>query len=685
MKKWVVSALLVCLATGSLLSGATVSPAMGATTTMKRTSQAPAPVQKPIHDMIVFNDFQVAGLSAGGWNWVKNDEFILPPDTPLDIDVTQTTYGSGTNVSRSEVFLDGTELTAFQNEKTAAQASLKWQIPRFTIPSAQLSPGIHTLTFVVTDAKGQKSTVHIRFRVEEQNYPYIYEGEKATGDAIPSGDTVAIFGLFGSKVFSSKIAGTWSLSNKTTNTEMRSVKGSVFSSGSLKGGKYEVVFTPDDGALTPWMVNLQVGPAEVYMGTNETGQKLSPNQKISATKAPDTISLYAPFPGKWWVNGTGQTLTDSQHFDVVIPETLAGLTISVTYEPNTGKDEQAIQMDTSSTIQIQVPGTPAVCEPTTATANMDVLMQNNDKSSLMVERRNLYSTSATVRLYQNPVHLIWLATAAAHVEFGSEEDDDEGPGVWAVDNVVVDASKLNGDHTALKLSSFNPGRYKVNYYSKREPHQSWCGYIQVIESSRPISSAPSCDIGDSGAIPYPTPLRLVSKKGQQYQDGDHIVVDSKSDLNDLEELVLMSTHVVNKGTKRIILNASSRTDRRYVHVSDLVWEDGATSLGSRQESSGATIQSSNEVKIIYNDKVLTTIKPSRSKRDDDRSDDTGVDSLNVKQLIDFQDGKPGVYSIEVTNTMEYLTCQVTYGGKSYTKDTDLLEKKQKMTLKIEVK
>lgn len=162
-------------------------------------------------------------------------------------------------------------------------------------------------------------------------------------------------------------------------------------------------------------------------------------------------------------------------------------------------------------------------------------------------------------------------------------------------------------------------------------------------------------------------------------------MDSKSDLNDLEELVLMSTHVVNKGTKRIILNASSRTDRRYVHVPDLVWEDGATSLGSRQESSGATIQSSNEVKIIYNDKVLTTIKPSRSKRDDDRSDDTGVDSLNVKQLIDFQDGKPGVYSIEVTNTMEYLTCQVTYGGKSYTKDTDLLEKKQKMTLKIEVK
>ncbi|RNB90942.1 hypothetical protein EDM59_00730 [Brevibacillus nitrificans] len=683
MKKWVVSALLVCLATGSLLSGATVSPAMGATTTMKRTSQAPAPAQKPIHDMIVFNDFQVAGLSAGGWNWVKNDEFILPPDTPLDIDITQTTYGSGTNVSRSEVFLDGTELTAFQNEKTAAQASLKWQIPRFTIPSAQLSPGIHTLTFVVTDAKGQKSTVHVRFRVEEQNYPLIYEGDNSVGEPIPTGDTVPIFGVVGSKKFSSKASGKWTLMNSSTKHEMRSAKGTTFSTGSLAFGKYELIFTPDDNNATSWSANLQVGLPELYQGTDENGQKLSQDQKLMAPQAPGTLQLYSPYPGNWWVNGTGQTLTNSQYFEVAIPEMLAGMTINVTFEPNQSSNDSPLKA--VSTLQIQVPGTPQACQATTATANMDVLMQNNAKSSLMIEERDLYSSNATVKFYQNPVYLIWLATAADHIKVGSEEDDEEGPGVWAVDNVIVDASKLNWDHTALKLSEYKPGRYKVNYYSKREPRQSWCGYIQVVEDTRPVSSSKVCEQGDSGAVPYPTPMRFLTKKGKQLSDGDHIVVDSISDLDDLEELVLMSTHVENKGTKRIILNQSSRTARRYIHVPDLVWEDGKTFLGSRQESAGGTIQSSNEVKVSFNDKTLLTIEPKRATKDDDRSGDLGSDSLNIKQLIEAQLGQPGIFTIEVTNTMEYRTCQVTYGGKSYTKDTDVLEKKQKMTLKIEVK
>lgn len=684
VKKWVVSALLVCLATGSLLSGLTVSPAMGATTTMKRNSQVSQPVQKPVHDMIVFNDYQVAGLTAGGWNWVKNDEFILPPDTPLDVDLTQTTYGSGTNVNRHKVLLDGVELTAFQGEKQATQAALKWQVPRFSIPSSQLSAGLHTLTFVVTDAKGQNSTVHVRFQVEAQNYPYIYEGEKAVGESIPSGGTNAIFGVFGSKTFSSKVPGTWKLTNKATNTEMRSVSGTVFSSGSLKTGQYDLMFSPDDGSLSPWMVTIQVGLAEIYMGTNSTGQKLSQNQVITATKAPSTVPLYSPFPGRWWVNGTGQTLTDSQSIEVAIPEILAGMTISVTFEPDQAPDSTTAWMDTSSTIQIQVPGTPEACGPATATATMDVMMQSNEKSSMMVERRNLYSSDVTVKLYQNPIHLIWLTTAADHIEFGSEADDDEGPGVWAVDNVVVDASKLNWDHTALELSSYKPGRYKVNYYSKREPRQSWCGYVQVIEDIPPVSSSPVCDPGDVGTVPYPTPMRFVTKKGKEYRDGDRIIVDSKSDLDDLKELVLMSNHVENKGTKRIVLDKTVKKNRQYVHVPDLVWEDGKTLLGSEQQYGGGTIESSNEVKISYNDEVLMTIKQKHPDEDEDFSEENGVQSLNAKQFIDFQDGKPGVYRIKVTSVMGYRTCEVLYGSRSYTKNTDMKEKQQTMTLTIEV-
>ncbi|MFD2370999.1 hypothetical protein ACFSO0_13845 [Brevibacillus sp. GCM10020057] len=681
MKKWVVSALAVCVAVGSLLSGAAVSPAQGATTTMKRNSQVSSSVQKPVHDMIVFNDYQVAGLSSGGWNWVKNDEFILPPDTPLDVDLTQTTYGNGTNLSRSQVFLDGVELPEFMRETRSTQASLKWQVPRFTIPSAQLSAGKHTLTFVVTDAKAQKSTVNVRFQVEAQNYPHIYEGENGTGVSIPSGDIVPIFGLFGSRTFSSKLPGTWRLSNQATGTEMRSVEGTIFSTGSLKAGQYELMFLPNDSTLTPWTAHIQVGQAELYMGTDKSGQKLSPNQKITASQAPGTVQLYSPYPGRWWVNGTGQTLTNAQRFDVAIPEMLAGLTLTVTFEPNQGSDTSTSYLNAGIAIQIQVPGTPQACEPASAQADMDVLMQANERSSMMVERRNLFSSDITVRLYQNPVHIIWLTTAADHLEFGTEEDDDEGPGVWAVDNVIVDASKLNWDHTALLLSSLSLGRHKINYYSKREPRQSWCGYIQVIEDKPPVSFYPVCDPDDIGAVPYPSPMRFVTKKGNQYKDGDHIVVDSDSDLNDLKELVLMSTHVVNKGMKRIILNKSSRTDRRYIHVPDLVWEDGETLLGTKQYY-GGTITSENEVKISFNGRALTTIKPRLSE---DQGAEEGVPSLNLKQFIDFQDGKPGVYTIEVTNTMSYRTCQIEQDGNSYDKNTDTQEQQQTLTLTVEVK
>lgn len=684
VKKWVVSALLVCLAAGSLLSGLSVSPAMGATTTMKRNSQVSQPVHKPVHDMIVFNDYQVVGLTAGGWNWVKNDEFILPPDTALDVDLTQTTYGSGTNVNRHEVFLDGVELTAFGGETKSTQATLKWKVPRFSIPSSQLSAGQHLLTFVVTDAKGQKSTVNVRFLVEAQNYPYIYEGEKAIGESIPSGSTSAIFGVFGSRSFSSQVPGTWRLTNKATNTEMRSVSGTVFTSGSLKTGQYDLVFTPDDSSQSSWMTTIQVGLAEIYMGTDATGQKLTQNQVITAEKAPSTVKLFSPFAGRWWVNGTGQTLMNSQSIEVAIPEMLAGMTISVTFEPNQPADTTTAWMDTSSTIKIQVPGTPEACGPATATATMDVMMKNNARSTMTAERRNLFSSDITVKLYQNPIHIIWLTTAADHVEYGSEADDDEGPGVWVVDNVVVDASKLNWDHTALELSSYKPGRYKVNYYSKREPRQSWCGYIQVIEDDPPVSSAPVCDPGDAGAAPSPTPMRFVTKKGKVYQDGDRIVVNSDSDLNDLKELVLISTHVQKQGMKRIILNQSSRTDRRYIHVPDLVWVDGETLLGSEQEYGSGTIESSNEVKISYNDEVLTTIKPRSPNKEEETSVDEGIESLNMKQFIDFQDRKPGVYTIKVTNIMSYRTCQVVSKLNSYTKDTDEKEKQQTMTLTIEV-
>lgn len=143
--------------------------------------------------------------------------------------------------------------------------------------------------------------------------------------------------------------------------------------------------------------------------------------------------------------------------------------------------------------------------------------------------------------------------------------------------------------------------------------------------------------------------------------------------------------MVYKGKKRIILNQSSRTDRKYVHVPDLAWEDGETSLGTKQRYGSGTIESENEVKISFNDRVLAAIKPRTLDEDEERDQREGAKSLNLKQLIDFQDGRPGVYTIQVTSTLSYRTCEIVQNLSSYSKNTDTREKQQTLTLTIEVK
>lgn len=681
MKKWVVKALLVCLATGTFLSGVSAPPAMGAgaTASMKKNSQVSKPVSQPVHNMIIFNDYQVAGQDSGGWNWVKNDEFILPPETALDIDLVQTTYGSGTNLNRSEVLLDGVELPEYQVEQQSSQSTFRWQVPRFSIPAAKLSPGPHILTFVVTDAKGQKSTVHVRFQVEAQNYPSIFEGEKPTGAAIPSGSQTAIFGMMGSTSFASTVPGTWKLINKTTNAELRSVPAKIFATGTLPTGNYDLVFTPDDSSLSAWMTHIRIGMAELYMGTDASGQKLAQGQQVTAPAAPGVVQLYSPVAGRWSVNGTGQTLTDSQHFEVVIPEMMAGMTMSVTFEPNQAANTDDLWGGSTTEVKIQVPGAPNSCDSASATATMDVLMQQNAQSSLMVERENLYSSDVTVKLYQNPVHVIWLATAAEHVEQGSEASDDEGPGFWAVDNVVVDESKLNWDHTALLLSSFKPGRYKVNYYSKREPRQSWCRYIQVVEDTRPIPSAPVCAKNEAGLAPSPGPILLKNSRGNEYRDGQTVRVSSAAELDSLSELRLTSTYAKRIGNKK--LKDGSGKDMITYYMPNLVWTYGETPIGTRQEYIGATISSANAIQVFYEGKEIASLKPNT----DEEYVDEGDESLDLKAIIADNENKPGVYTVKVTNTFRNKTCSVVQKYKKYDKELGESERNQTMTLTVEVK
>lgn len=674
MRKWLASVLLVCLATGSFFSEATVSPVLGATKAVNSDRSATKSIQMPVHEQIVFNDYQVVGLSTKGWNWVRNDEFILPPQTPLEIDLVQTTYGSGKTENKTEVFLDGVALPEFSSETAEDVSTLRWEVPRFTIPYEKLPAGNHTLTFIVSDALGEMSTVHVRFRVEALHYPLIYQGSNSIGPTIPSGSIEAIYGNYGAKVYNSNEPGSWKLTNTKNGSIIKAETGNVFSTGVLIAGDYELSFTPDDLNQTPWQVELRVGPPVLYLGTDENGQQLSNNQKITAEKAPDTLQLFSPAPGRWWVDGTGQTLVSAQHFEVMIPEKLEGMTMSVNFEP-----DQSLGTERSSnsmiSVQIQIPGAPAGCDASSARASLDVMVQNNEGSSLLAERENLYPSDITVKVYQNPIHKIWVTTAADHLKHGDGASE-EGPGVWAVDNVVVDSAYLNWDHTALELSHFKEGRHKINYYSKANPEVTWCGYIQIIEDSPPTPSTPTCDIGEKGTVPPSTKMKLKAESGKEFVDGDKITVESSEDL---EALQLLAVHVENKGMKRV-KREKNKNDRRFLYVSDLQWEYGVIPFGANYEYGDGLISSNNKVVIKYDGEIIKTIKPKSSED----NEPGGREILDLPSII-ARDGRSGEYKVEVYNTMTYRTCDIVSRYKSYKKYLEDVDQEQKLVLTVEVK
>lgn len=678
MKKMAVSALLVCLAVSQLMT-AGVTPASGAYGPVKRTSQVPQTLPKPVHTFISFNDYQVVGLNSNGWNWVKNDEFILPPDTPLDIDMVQTTHAKGSNVSSRTVYLDGVELPEYRQENRANQPVFIWTVPRFTIPASKLTPGTHLLTFVVTDAQKKSSTVNVKFRVESAQYANIYEGTGAVGTPIPAGAAQAIPGLLGSKRFYANSPGTWKLFRQGAAAELKTGEGQNFYTGTLQSGLYDLHFYPSDSSLTPWKITLQVGLTEIFLGNSAAGQKLVPGQKIVANAAPSTIQLFANTPGRWSVNGTGQALTGAQLFEVLLPERLAGMTVTVTYEPEGGNATSL------NTVKIEIPGGQNACDPSKATATMDVLMQKNERSSLLAEKENLASSSSTVALYQNPLYKIWLATAADHLKFGSEADDGEGPGVWAVDNQIVEPSRLNWDHTALDLSSYGPGRYKINYYSKRDSKSAWCGYIQVYEDNPPIPAAPSCEPGEIGEAPALLPVRMIAKNGRQLQDGEVVTVGSPRELDAFSDLTLQANHVVHYGVKKVKKDPSNKKDRRFVWVPDLRWEYGTNTIGEFHHYSGAKIFSENRVEVVYNDnKTLRTIRPKLDKESDVTAQD-GSKSLDLKAIIADNGNKPGTYTVEVINKLSYITCGIFAYKSTYEKNVDTKSFEQSYTVTVVVK
>lgn len=673
MKKWLATVLLAILATGSFAAGI---PSGGVAVAAVAQTSKESQFRKPVHEMVVFNDYQVVGLSANGWNWVRNDEFILPPDTPLDIDLVYTLYGNGPTLGESRVFLDGAELPQYQHSTISPNQTFRWQVPRFTIPASELSAGVHTLTFVVTDGSGNSGTVHVRFRVEAKNYPLIHEVGNATGEAIGNGDVAYIFGMYGSKSFASESPGEWSLTNKSNGSVLKTFAGWEFSTGTILAGEYELLFIPDDINQFPWKITLQVGPPSLYLGKDETGRKLSPNQKIVAENAPGTVSLYSPSPGNWWVEGTEQALYGSQYFDVDIPKALAGMTMSVTFKPNQVSGTAWGDEDTAVTIQIQVPGQANACA-LDSPVTMDLLVQNNKHSSLLTEQRNLYSSDRTVRVYQDPIYSVWIGTAEDHIKYGSAADAEEGPGIWAVNSVIVDSSRLNWDHTALNLSEYGAGRYQIHYYNKENPSLSWCGYVELIEDTPPISSSAVCEVGDSGKVPSLQPVRLQTGSGREFGDGDRLELKA-DELDDLTELKLLATHVELYGTKTVKREKGSK-DRRFLTLPDTNWEYGEVPFGAINEFGSSPIRSRNKV-VVYHDGEEVARFRSSLKEDEPGE---GWEKLDLKSIIE-QNGLAGEYTVEVTNELSYLTCSIISGGRSSKKVVREKETEQKMVFTVAV-
>ncbi|WP_400492728.1 hypothetical protein [Brevibacillus sp. H7] len=678
MKRLFVCALLVCLAMSqSTLTG--VSPAYGANVPWKRMTQAPKPLPKPVHQFISFNDFQVVGLNSNGWNWVKNDEFILPPETPLEIDIVQTTYAKGINVSSSSIYLDGVELPEFRMENKASQPALQWSVPRFSIPAGKLAPGAHILTFVVKDAQQKSSTVNVRFIVEALQHAKIYSGTAAAGTPIPTGSTESIPGLSGSKRYYASSAGTWKLYRQGAETEMKKGSGQSFYTGTLPSGLYDLVFEPTDVNLSPSRFTLHVGLTDIYLGMDATGQKLTPGQKITAKAAPSTVQLFADLPGRWSVSGTGQSIRDSRHFEVQLPEKLAGMTLTVTYEPEGGNSTSI------NTLRIEIPGVQNSCAPSPGGATLDIMMQQNERSSLRMEKEDLTSSNNTVTLYQKPIYKIWLTTAGDHLKYGSDKDADEGPGVWAVDNMVVDSSRLNWDHTALELSSYSPGRYKINYYSKKDPNVSWCGYVRVYEDTPPTPSAPVCERDEIGEAPALLPIRLTASDGRQLSNGEVVTVHSLRALDAFSKVSLSANHVVHHGVMKVKKDASNKKDRRFLWVPDLRWEYGMNTIGEYHYYSGGKIFSENVVKVVYNDSnTLRTFRPKHDKESDVTAYD-GLESIDMKEIIADNGNKPGTYTIHVTHKLAYRTCGVYARLSTFEKEVDTVEREQTFSATFVVK
>ncbi|HZG17464.1 MAG TPA: hypothetical protein VE710_20985 [Candidatus Bathyarchaeia archaeon] len=639
-----------------------------------------ATVKKPLHHQISFNDYQVVGLNENGWNWVRNHEFILPANTPLDIDMLQYTYSPNgkDTVNRKKVILDGTELVEYRGEVASPEQVLPWKVPRFTIPASLLSPGEHLLTFIAEDGNGQTGMVSVKFMVEEPvSSLSIYQGTDATGPLIPSGSTQTIFANNGSMKFFAGEQGTWKVYTKGSTTELKGSYGLRYNTGTLEAGSYEIVYKPLKEGAEEWRITLEIGLPPIYQIVSGNKQKIAPGQKITAPSVPGIIQLSADTPGRWFVNGTNQAAVDTEDFEVMLPETLRGMTVTVYYQPD------GFDGSTPSQVQIDVPvgENPATntCDPSQALATMDIMSKGNADSDLELEKINLKSSTTAIDIYQEPLHEIWITTSADHLEHGSKADEEEGPGIWAVNNVVVDATRLNWDHTGLNIAFFGKGTHNIRYISKGNTKTQWCGSIRIYEDEPPVLASLSCEADESGPSPQLIPIRLETDKGEELVENGSVEINSVSELSKYDALTMKANHVANYGTKRI--KKGTKTNRSYLTVPDVRWEYDVNYFGEKQNF-GGNIFSQNKVDILYEDKVIETIRPKSEREHGDKS---GMKSLNLESIIKANDAKPGKYTIRITHELANNECKIDRRHDVDDKDIDRVEQKQVFSTSIVLK
>lgn len=386
---------------------------------------------------------------------------------------------------------------------------------------------------------------------------------------------------------------------------------------------------------------------DLYRGNNATGQKINNGEKIVASTNKEPMTFYASAPGSWTISGTQQSARKTQSFTTAIPTEYAGYILTLNYVPDNAGESNKY------TVQIEVPPNPAPEKPVPvhkqSNARLDIVVRANAESSYQLEQADLLSGNDQVTVYQSPVYDIWLTTNADHFRFGNRYNAEEGPGVWAVNKVIVDQSYLNWDHTALQLSRFGAGYYDVQYISKVDERVIWSRRVRLSNSTPSLNDY--CTAGETGAAIPANSMKLLMNDGSPIGHNSTKTFKYRSELNQLTEMTLTADHVVSTGLKKV------KKDGWKYYVPKTAWKNEKVGFGENHQYPDARIGSRNVIVITFENQDLATFAAD--------SESDGVPSIDMREIIKKNKYKTGKYNIKISNFLYRDQCIETDTDNNY--------------------